>query len=216
VSLGVFGGTFNPIHIAHLRIAEATRKYLQLERIFFVPAADPPHKTAELANAKQRIEMLQSALAHHSEFILLTLEFDRPGPSYTVDTLRELRGRHAGEALWFVMGSDSFREIDTWREAEAIFELANLAVVGRHEAGDPVVAKLLPPRFHPLFERTEQGLTHRSGHEIRRIPFRPMDISSSDIRRRVARGASIHSLVPEGAIEIIRKQGLYQQSQEDA
>ena len=114
MSLGVLGGTFNPIHVAHLRLGEAAREALGLERVLFVPAGDPPLKAAGVASAAHRLEMVKLATADNPGFEVADLELSRAGPSYTVDTLDELRRRRPEEELWFVLGADAFSELESW------------------------------------------------------------------------------------------------------
>ncbi len=212
MSLGVFGGTFNPVHLAHLRLAEEVRETLALERVFFIPSADPPHKSHGLASATQRLEMVKLASASNPSFEALDLELQRPGRSYSVDTLRVLSQRYAGEPLWFLMGTDTLAELDTWYEPETLVGLANIAVVGRPGSARRSLESLLPERLVGSFVVGPDLLTHGSGRVIRSIPFSPLGISASDIRQRVARGTSIRYLVPDAVIEYIEKNHLYEGS----
>jgi nicotinate-nucleotide adenylyltransferase len=211
VSLGVFGGTFNPVHFAHLRLAEEVREALGLERVLFIPSADPPHKSRQLASAAQRLEMVELALASNPAFEALDLELRRPGPSYSVDTLRALSRLYAGQRLWFLLGSDTLAELDSWRDPEQLVGLADFAVVGRPGSGHAQLASLLPERLAEHFRPGPNGLEHDSGHEIRSIPFPALEISASDIRRRIARGASVRYLTPDAVIDYIEKHRLYQE-----
>lgn len=210
MSLGVFGGTFNPVHLAHLRLAEAAREALALERVLFIPSADPPHKSHDLASAAQRLEMVELAIASNPSFEALDLELRRAGPSYSIDTLHALSELYPGQALWFLMGTDTLAELDTWREPEALFGLANIAVVGRPGSTRRSLESLLPGRLAAGFVAGPDGLQHGSGHEIRSVAFSPLDISASDIRRRIGRGASIRYLVPDAVAEYIDKNRLYE------
>jgi nicotinate-nucleotide adenylyltransferase len=211
VSVGILGGTFNPIHLAHLRVAEEVRETLGLERVLFVPSGDPPHKLDELEPAERRYDMVRLAVETNPAFEVLDLELRRTGPSYTVDTLDELRRLNPGQELWFIIGSDAFAELETWYRPARLFELASLAVVQRPgRAARPVGAALSEELARP-FRATVRGLEHPSGHEIRGIPVSELAISATDIRERIARGASIRYLVPEAVIEYIRKNGLYRE-----
>jgi nicotinate-nucleotide adenylyltransferase len=191
VSLGILGGTFDPIHLAHLRIAEEVREALALARVLFVPAADPPWKRAA-ASFADRLEMVRLAVAAHPAFEASDLEGGRPGPSYTVETLEELQRRLPDQRLWFIVGADAFAEIDRWHHAERLFELAAFAVVER--PGCEGVGVAVPP-----------------GAEVRRVRVPLLEISASDLRRRVARGASLRYLAPDAVIDYIEKHHLYEE-----
>ncbi len=180
------GGTFDPIHLGHLRAAENAREALGLERVAFVPAAQPPHRAAPLSSARDRFAMLALATAGHSRFCVSAAELDREGPSYTVDTLRAWRGQHPADELVLVVGSDAFAEMDAWREAKALFDLCTVAVVPRSRESLPAGPGPAVPVIGP-------GLP----------------VSSTEIRRRVAAGQSVRYLVPEAVADFIEKQGLY-------
>ena len=210
MKLGVFGGTFDPVHMAHLRLAEEMRESLGLARVLLVPAARSPLKPESAASATQRLEMLERAVVGNPALQVLDLELSRPGPSYAVDTLRELAELHAGARLWFLLGSDAVRELERWREPETLFELASLAVAPRPGSAGAHPRELLPASLAGPFRDGPQGLVHENGHEIRVIPFTPLGISASDVRRRVARGGSIRYLVPDSVLDYIRKHRLYE------
>src|SRR3712207_5576514 len=130
--IGVFGGTFDPVHLGHLILAEQCREQAQLDQVWFIPAARPPHKQDRpLTPFAQRLEMLALALAGHPAFRADDLEKDRPGPSYTVDTLEEVRRRQPGQELELLIGSDCLPDLPRWREPVRILELAGLLVVAR-------------------------------------------------------------------------------------
>lgn len=184
--VGLLGGTFDPIHLGHLRAAENAREALALERVAFVPAAQPPHRTAPASSARDRFTMVALATAGHAGFFASDAELDREGPSYTVDTLRAWRALRPADELVLVVGSDAFLEMGSWREAETLFALCTVAVVAR--AGE-----VLPPGPGPAVPVTGPGLP----------------VSSTEIRRRVAAGQSVRYLVPEAVAEFIEKRGLY-------
>ncbi len=211
MSRGVLGGTFNPIHLAHLRLGEVARESLGVERILFVPAGAPPLKPEAIAPAIDRLEMTRRATASNPHFEVADLEVRRTGPSYTVDTLRTLSESSPSEPLWFILGSDALAEIDRWAEPAALFELANFAVVERPGWSDSLRA-LLPPTLATPFREGPHGLIHESGNELRRLEFDPLAISASDIRRRVAQRESIRYLVPDEVIDYIEKRQLYRES----
>lgn len=208
MSVGVLGGTFDPIHHAHLRLAEVAAEALGLERVLLVPAGDPALKPAGSAPAAHRLEMTRLAAAANPRFEVADLEILRPGPSYTVDTLRELRDRFGGTEPWFLLGVDALATLDRWREPQRILELASLAVAPRPGfPGDPFDA--LPAALATAYRRGERGLVHGSGRELRSIPLCELDISSTDLRRQIARGRSIRYLVPDTVIEYIEEHRLY-------
>ena len=213
MNVGVLGGTFNPIHLAHLRLAEEMREALALERVLLVPAGDPPLKRIGIAPADQRLEMARRASASNPALEVCDLEVRRAGPSYSVDTLAELHARMPGDALWFIVGADTLRDLEAWREPERLFALAHFAVATR-PGHDRALRELLPVSLAHAFRDGPRGLLHVSGNELRPIPFTALAVSASDIRRRVACGASIRYLVPDEVIEYIRKHQLYQEKED--
>lgn len=209
MSLGVFGGTFDPVHFGHLRLAEAAREYLRLDRVLFVPAGEPPLKPRGFASASARLSMVGLAIASTPAFDVEDLELKRSGPSYTVDTLRLLTERFPGERLWFLIGSDALRELDAWHHSEQLFPLASFGVVVRSGDGVNALTSLLPETLARRFRPTRRGLEHESGSEIRWIPFPPQPISATEIRRQLALGQSVRGVVPDPVVDYIEKHGLY-------
>lgn len=194
--IGIFGGTFDPPHLGHLIVAQDAWQALRLDQLIFVPAAAPPHKRGRaITEATIRLGMLKAAVAGDPRFEVSDLELRRAGPSYTVDTLRELRGANPGAELYFLLGVDQFAGFPTWREPEEIARLAKLVVLTRGgEAPDASVAngEVGAERFpHLLLEVTR------------------IDLSATAIRARVAAGEPIRYLVPEEVAAIIRSEGLY-------
>jgi nicotinate-nucleotide adenylyltransferase len=210
VSCAVLGGTFNPVHVAHLRLAEIAREALGLSRVLFVPAARPPLKGDDTAPAEHRLEMVRLATAGNAAFEVLDIELRRPGPSYTVDTLRELSARWTDEQIWFVIGSDALRELDLWHEPRALLGLASLAVACR-PGSEGELEELLPAEFRSAYRAGAHGLEHENGQELRALPMPALDVSASDIRRRHSSGRSIRYLVPDPVLDYIEKQGLYRE-----
>lgn len=209
MKLGVLGGTFNPIHLAHLRLAEELRETLELDRVLLIPAGEPALKHSGLAPAAHRLEMVRRASASNPALEVDDLELRRAGPSYTVDTLRALRERSPSAQLWFLVGADTLPELAAWREPERLFELANFAVATRPGYAARL-RELLPRALAAPFRDGPSGLVHTSGNELRAVAFTPLEISASDIRRRAARGGSIRYLVPDEVREYIAKHHLYQ------
>jgi nicotinate-nucleotide adenylyltransferase len=201
--IGVFGGTFDPVHFGHLIMAEQCREQGRLDQVLFVPAALPPHKQSQpISPFGKRVEMLALAIAGHSAFRVDELEKSRPGPSFTVDTLRELQDRHTAAELTLIMGADCLPDLAHWREPERIAELAMLAVVGR-----PGWSVWPPEQLRSALRLPPQApLRQMAVH----APL--IDISSRDLRRRAAEGRSLRYLVPRAVEEYIAVHQLYQQS----
>jgi nicotinate-nucleotide adenylyltransferase len=214
--IGIFGGTFNPIHLAHLRAAEEVVGALELERMIFVPSADPPHKIDipgdRIASAELRLEWVRLAIRDNLRFAVDALEIERGGASYSVDTLRAIGERIAPEKPVFVVGQDAFVEIDSWREPEALFELAHFAVITRPPVAVVSLADWLPRCIRNIVEPDRGGVfaQHReAGTWIRLIEIPALDISSSDIRIRLRDDQSVRYLLPSAVEEAIEKSGAY-------
>jgi len=192
----VFGGSFNPIHYGHLLLADDVAEALGLDRVLFVPAARPPHKpNGDLAPAPDRYRMVELAIAGHPKFAVSDLEFRRPGPSYTVDTLEALSIPRA--ELFLIVGSETFLDLLTWRAPRRVAELAQLVVV---------------PRLGSAFDRDSvaaRKVVHEIGHEPLVVRASSLPISASDLRRRVREGRSITYRLPEAVDAYIRARGLY-------
>ncbi len=192
--IGIYGGTFDPVHLAHLVLAEQCREQLSLDEIWFMPAAHPPHKAiAGISPAKDRLQMLEFAIAGHAQFRISELELNRPGPSYTVDTLQQLVAERPEVEWSLLIGADSLRDFRTWREPERIARLAEIAVVNRGGETAPDLAT-----FRQEF-----------GNRIRQVEIPDLQISATDLRQRVRSGRSIRYLVPRAVEVYIRQSGLY-------
>ncbi|MEW6440427.1 MAG: nicotinate-nucleotide adenylyltransferase [bacterium] len=211
---GMIGGTFDPIHFGHLRAAEEIREIFRLCRLEFLPARVPPHKkTRDFTCVEQRIEMLREAIREAPWFGISQVEANREGPSYLVDTLRTCRtGLDPGSALFFIMGMDSFREIGTWHRFQELFHLADFIVTTRPGYIRPRLEQVLPPEVACRFREAQADgslLIHESGRRIFFQEITLLDISATQIRKRIREGKSVRYLVPERVIEYIRKNGLY-------
>lgn len=211
--IGIFGGTFNPIHLAHLRVAEEAREQLRLDRVLFVPSATPPHKGADhLAAAAHRLAMVRRAVAGNPAFRVSSVEIDRPGRSYSIDTVRLLRERvPRGTRFVFLLGVDAFREIDTWKEYRTLFTLADFAVLSRPPQPRGARRALVPvaARKHFCYGPDRETLVHTSGTRIFFLTVTALDVSASDIRRRLQRGQSVRYLLPVPVERYIRAHRLY-------
>jgi nicotinate-nucleotide adenylyltransferase len=189
-----FGGSFNPIHLAHLICARSAAEQTGADRVVLVPSAQPPHKpkTADLAPASHRVKMCQLAVAGCENCDVNDLETTRAGPSYTIDTARELARRGEGPVRWLI-GADMLANLPKWHQPEALLEEVEFVVMAR--PGWTFEWDALPPPYRKLRERVVQ------------TPL--IDISATEIRRRVAAGLPIDFLTPEPVVRYIRETGLY-------
>lgn len=209
---GILGGTFNPIHIAHLRIAEEVREACALDRVLFVPAAAPPHKSvAEEVPFGDRLAMVEAAIADNPAFSASDLESRRPGKSYSVHTLEILRRERPDDQLFFLIGMDSFRDIASWREYRRLFELAHIVVAARPGVATEDPRELLPVAIREDFcyDFVSKRLRHRSGTEVIFLQETFLDVSSTNIRNMIDAGRSIRYLVPPAVEAYIASRGLY-------
>ncbi|WP_027713976.1 nicotinate-nucleotide adenylyltransferase [Desulfuromonas sp. TF] len=210
--IGILGGTFNPIHLAHLRIAEEVREACSLDRVLFIPAADPPHKpVAEEVPFAQRLAMVEAAIAENPAFAASDLESHRTGKSYSVHTLEILRRDQPDQELFFIIGMDSFRDIGSWREYRRLFPLAHIVVAARPGISSDDPQALLPVAIRGDFcyDVQSKTLLHRSGNRVIFLEETLLDISSTRIRRLAADGRSIRYLVTPAVEEYVSTHGLY-------
>jgi nicotinate-nucleotide adenylyltransferase len=202
--IGVYGGSFDPVHIGHLLLAECCREQAGLDRVLFVPAATQPHKQdRRLADPQHRVDMLRLATGGHPAFDVATLEIDRGGVSYTVDTLAALKSAHPDAELCLLLGPDALAGLPTWREPRRIAELATLVAVERESLDDLRAAA------------TTAGLTELLGADRlatlldRRVRMPAIGIRASDLRAAVAAGRSIRYRTPRAVEAFIATHGLY-------
>lgn len=211
--VGVLGGTFDPIHLAHLRVAEEVREAHALDEVRLVPCAVPPHKVrGAAAPARDRLAMVERAVAGHPGLVAWDVELGRAGPSYSIDTLRALRAeRGPAGRIVFVLGWDAFTEIRTWKEYAAIFGLCDVVVVTRptHPARLALDDFPVAARRAFLYDRGSAGFRHVSGHRVTLQRVTALDISATDVRTRVRAGRSIRFLVPEPVRRYIHDHDLY-------
>ena len=198
--LGIMGGTFDPIHLGHLAIAERAGESLGLDSVLFIPAGEPWLRGgAKISPARHRLRMVELAVEGNPHFSVSRIEIDRPGATYTVDTLEALREEYGdGAALFFIMGSDALQSIDRWKDPERLLELCSLAVFDRPGDG---AAEALPGRLLAQFPKLRDSAVWMGQS--------PVDISSTGIRRRLSCGRSVRCLVPERVEEYIREHRLY-------
>ena len=194
--IGVFGGTFDPIHMGHLIVAEDARAALELDKVLFIPAGQPWFKSyRQITEAHHRLAMVRLAVEDNPDFDVSDIEIKRSGPSYTVDTLAELREQYIDAELIVILGVDALREIDRWHQPRKLFELASVAGMAR--PGASVNLSVL------------HAAIPGSSSRIRLIDSALIDISGTDIRRRVAAGQSVRYRVPAAVERYVREQGLY-------
>jgi len=206
--LGLLGGTFDPVHVAHLRTAEEVREALALDRVELVLAATPPHKApGSQAPLVDRHRMLELALAGNPHLGLNLSELERKGPSYSIDTIRTVQARRPDAVLTFILGADAFAEIGTWKEYETIFTLCDFCVISR--PGTRVGELPIAVENAFCYDSSRGVYVHRSGRALRFLPVTALMISASDIRRRCASGHSIRYLVPDAVADYIATHGLY-------
>ena len=212
MKVGILGGTFNPIHNAHLRIAEEVRDMLGLERVIFVPAASPPHKllTEELS-FEVRYEMVRLAIESNPFFAISDMEREMGGTSYSIHTLQKLNRKFPGDEFFFIIGSDSFLDIGSWKEYATIFGLCNIAVVARPGTSMESLEKTLPVAIAGQFcyHAAEKRLAHSSGHSVYSITGTPLNISSSEIRQLARQERSIRYLLPASVEQYIKEHRIY-------
>ena len=192
--IGIFGGSFDPVHNAHLALAHVALDHLQLDQLLWVPVGQPWQKSGVLALASDRAAMVALAVVQEPRFRLERCELRRPGPSYTVDTVRELQEREAGEAgAWFlIIGQDQFAQFHTWQGWEDLVRLVTLAVANR--AGEV-------PRANPEVAAASSTVVE--------LPLPPTDVSATAVRLRIALGQSIAAMVPPAVARYIEQHHLY-------
>jgi nicotinate-nucleotide adenylyltransferase len=215
--MGLFGGTFNPIHLGHLRGAEEIRDTFSLEKVVFIPAAIPPHKkSGGMMDASHRLEMVRLAVSNNRCFSASDIELKRSGKSYSVDTIRHFRETHAGP-IFFIMGRDAFLEIETWKEFKTLFSLCHFVVMARPGSEEKGPVSPLPTGLAPYFryDPSAEAWVHASGNSLyfREITF--LDISSTKIRGLMERGKSIRYLVPAEVEAYIRDKGFYRSGRQN-
>ena len=190
MKIGILGGTFNPIHIGHLILAEEVKDRLKLDKIIFVPTNIPPHKqSSDIISAKERYKMIRLAIKTNKDFSVSDIEIKRGGISYTIQTIQEFKRIYPKDQLYFITGSDLLKYLDEWKDLNQILEMVNFVVATR--PGYPL--EMIPPYMKTL--------------EIRAV-----DISGFQIREYIKEKRSIRYLVPENVLRYINKKGLYKKS----
>ena len=210
--IGVFGGTFDPVHFGHLRLAEEMTDALGLDRVLIIPAGQPPHRGAPRTAATHRLEMVRRAIAGNPRFVADAREVRRPQPSYTVDTLTALRAE-LGDAqpLWLLLGADAFLDLPSWHDWRRLFELANIAVAERPGARLMQSDAIMEPLKGEVAQRQVADSHSAAGPAgsvlLRATP--PLDISATAIRDILARRGSARYLLPDAVLDYIHEHQLY-------
>lgn len=203
VRVGVLGGTFDPIHIGHLVLAEQAREQLALGEVLFVPAGDPWRKAGRrITPAGDRVAMVELAIAGNPAFHVCRIEVERPGPSYSVETLARLAAERPEAELYFILGEDALFDLPNWKDPAGIVSLARIAVAARGPASR---LDALPPE---RLDRLVPGL----GARFVRVEMPAIGVSATDLRERVRRGGTVRYLVPEAVERYIGERGLYREA----
>lgn len=196
--IGIYGGTFDPIHYAHLILAEQCREQCRLDEVWFVPAAQPPHKmSSPISDAKLRCEMVEFAIAGNSKFRLSRIELERTGPSFTFETLEQIQSEDPTRELFLLIGADSVRDLPHWKNPQRILELATIVAVNRGDGPDPDTSPLA----------AVCGLQTELKTVTVRMPG--LDFSSTDLRQRIREGRSVRYLLPRAVEAYIAQHQLY-------
>ncbi len=199
--IGILGGTFDPIHLGHLHMAEAVYNSMELEKIIFIPAFVPPHKIGQdYAAASDRFAMTQLATEPYPYFTVSDIELRRSGVSYTVETLRALRAVYPDVHLYFIIGADSVVQLHTWNSIEEMLDLATFVAAGR-------------PGYEGVMEEVRCKLGNEAAQKIVLLHTPEYDISSTDIRMRIRKHDSLKGLVPRAVESYIYEHGLYRKQE---
>jgi nicotinate-nucleotide adenylyltransferase len=196
--IGILGGTFDPIHNAHLLLGEAAREQFGLDRIIFIPNNLAHHiNRNDVSSGDTRYQLVKMAISDNPYFTCSRLEIDKPEGSYTVDTINDLKMMYPGDELYLILGGDSVMGIDTWYRSDEL--LKSCIILTAVRAGDDLAS----------LDKKRQELADRFGADVRLLNFNRIDISSTDIRQRVRTGRSVRYLMPDACIEFMCIKGLY-------
>lgn len=198
-NIGLFGGTFDPIHNGHLHIAQAFAEQLQLDSVIFLPAGEPYHKNSTRTAAAHRLAMVETAIAHEPRFAVSDIDIVRDGATYTIDTIQIFRQHFPSAQLWFLMGMDSLMQLHTWKNWQTLVRQTNIAVAARENTA----LQSAPASLHAwLGDALNNG-------SLKLLTAPEYDVSSTQIRAAMAAGQSVAQWLPESVASYIRAQGLY-------
>lgn len=213
--IGILGGTFNPIHEGHVKVAEDVQKKFRLEKILFIPSYIPPHKeSVDMASPHHRLRMIELAVSAHPQFLASSIEIEAKGKSYSIFTILKLKKTFPKAAIFFILGIDAFLEIDTWREYKKVLEQCYFVVVSRPGYSLDDAADALPPEYRERMTETQR--TERIddnmvlSYKMFLFQMESLDIASTEIRQNIRQKKSIKGLVPEAVEDYIRENKLYQ------
>jgi nicotinate-nucleotide adenylyltransferase len=213
MKIGILGGTFNPIHLAHLRIAEEVQRVCELDRVLFIPAAEPPHKdVAGEISFSHRLAMVEAAIRDYPDFQASDLELQRSGKSFSVDTLEILCQQDPEGERYFIIGLDSYRDIASWKDYARIFSLSHLVVITRPGVlvNEPLGPLPVAIRDDFCYDKCTEKIQHKSGNYLIFSQETNLDISSTQIRKMLANRQQIRHLVPLVVADYIEEHSLYQ------
>ena len=215
LKVGLFGGSFNPLHMGHLRAAEEVREILGLDKVIFIPSSIHPIKNEKsIIDAKYRLKMLELATRDIKEFEVSDVELKRPGPSYTIDTLKYFKDKFTNYTLFFILGSENFAKIDNWKDYKDLFKYANFSVLSRPGYSLETVGKIFPRSLAKQFKLSDKKggkavYKHSGGNKVIFFKIKGIRISSTTLRKLVEKGKSIKYFVPDRVNKYILKNKLY-------
>jgi nicotinate-nucleotide adenylyltransferase len=204
--IGIFGGTFDPIHFGHLRSALEVKEVFGLSKLLLIPSARPPHREQPAASALMRLQMLELAVSHHPELTVDARELNHNGPSYMVDTLASLQHDYPQETLLLFIGSDAFKQLMTWHQWQHLFDLAHIVVMTR----PGVDLDTLDDFFKPLYCELISELASTRAGKLYFHKVTPLDISATAIRQMITNQQNPGYLLPETVLAFIKQHQLYQ------
>lgn len=209
-AIGILGGTFDPVHFGHLRLALEVRQHLGLDEVRLTPLSKPPHRDAPVASTEQRMRMLQLAIQDTDGLAIDDCELVRTGTTYTIDTVRLLRDRHPQQPLCLIIGVDQFQKLDTWHEWASLTDYVHIIVVDRPGLEAGVVQPALSKFYNRHMVTDTAAIINTYSGMILKINAPVLEISSTRIRSLVRNGNSIKYLLPDAVISYIEEQNLYQ------
>jgi nicotinate-nucleotide adenylyltransferase len=212
--IGLFGGTFDPIHKGHVKAAESVQSVFAFDTILFIPSYIPPHKESEdVASAEDRLKMVEMALSSWDRFSPSAIEIDARGTSYSIVTLNRIKEMFPKTDIYFLLGVDAFLEIETWKDYEEVLEQCSFIVMSRPGYSLDDARGVLAEKFHQrmtaISEPVDRPNEEFFSHKIYLCPIQTLDVSSSEVRKRVRNNQSIRGLVPENVENFIKERGLY-------